>query len=63
MRLLSVQDALLFRFRLIIPAFYANFAEQYGIAVTTYHKVKTTFMPHELATVMLYDRFFWRKFV
>ena len=42
---------------------YANFAEQYGIAVTTYHKVKTTFMPHELATVMLYDRFFWRKFV
>ena len=26
MRLLSVQDALLFRFRLIIPAFFRNFA-------------------------------------
>ena len=25
MRLLSVQDALLFRFRLIIPAFFRNF--------------------------------------
>lgn len=42
---------------------YANFAKRYGDAVTTYHKVKTTFMPHELATVMLYGRFFWRKIV
>lgn len=29
MRLLSVQDALLFRFRLIIPAFFSNFASEY----------------------------------
>jgi len=27
MRLLSVQDALLFRFRLIIPAFFRNFVQ------------------------------------